>query len=155
MYLFKFCLPIALHSLSLLKCNFKIYKKCLYKFFYFAPAPSLLCMWIAHAPVNFVNGYILISIISIYNRGIKTQRINKYHLYPQQSYKNIEDQYDQITPLVIIGQLGLVELTNRKMGRKDVNKQINRQFVNEITIMFCYLIYILSSRLPINQLNKP
>ena len=38
---------------------------------------------------------------------------------------------------IMIGQLGLVYLTNRKTRRKDVNKRISRQFVNKMpTIVY-------------------
>ena len=38
---------------------------------------------------------------------------------------------------IIIGQLGLVQMTNRKTGRKDVNKRFSRPFVDKISIMIC------------------
>ena len=38
---------------------------------------------------------------------------------------------------MIIGQLELVKLTNRKTGKKNVNKQISRLFVNKISMIFC------------------
>ena len=58
-------------------------------------------------------------------------------------YKNIEDHYDQITPLILyertrIYDWGLVYvwLTKRKTGRKDVNKRISRPYVNKIYQQF-------------------
>ena len=54
-----------------------------------------------------------------------------------------------------IGQLGLVQLTNRKMGRKHVNKQISRQFVTKLSIIAAnQFVYLPSFRLPIDQPNK-
>ena len=38
---------------------------------------------------------------------------------------------------IMIDELGLVKLTNRKTKRKDVNKLISRTFVNKISIMGC------------------
>ena len=38
---------------------------------------------------------------------------------------------------IMVGQLGLVQLNNRKPERKDVNKQISKQFVNKISIIVC------------------
>ena len=38
---------------------------------------------------------------------------------------------------IIIGQLGLVLLTNRETGGKDVNKQISRPFINKIKLIVC------------------
>ena len=38
---------------------------------------------------------------------------------------------------IMIGQLGLVYLTNRKTRRKDVNEQNSRPFVNKISIEVC------------------
>ena len=49
------------------------------------------------------------------NRGIKTQRTIKTKL------SNCMNGLP-----IMIGQLGFVQLTNRKMGRKNVNKRINR-----------------------------
>ena len=37
-------------------------------------------------------------------------------------------------PTIMIGQLGLIQLTNWKIGSKNVHKQINRQFINKISI---------------------
>ena len=47
---------------------------------------------------------------------------------------------------IMIGKLWLVELTNSKTRKKNVNKQYSRPFVNKISIMVCYFI---------GQLNKP
>ena len=41
---------------------------------------------------------------------------------------------------IMIDELGLVKLTNRKTRRRDVNKLIKRSFVNEILLIGCLLI---------------
>ena len=38
---------------------------------------------------------------------------------------------------IMVGQLGLVQLNNRKQEIKDVNKQISRQFYNKILKRVC------------------
>ena len=59
-----------------------------------------------------MNGHIY--EVYFYNRGIKTQRTIKTKLLVQ-----IMDSL-----IIMIGQLGIIQLINRKIGRKDVNKQI-------------------------------
>ena len=51
----------------------------------------------------------------------------------------------------MIGQLGFVYLTNRKIGRQDINKRISRLFVNKILTIVCNTV---SSNFHIIQLNK-
>ena len=41
---------------------------------------------------------------------------------------------------IIIGQLGIVHLANRKTGRNHVNNQISRLFINKISIIVCKLV---------------
>ena len=79
-------------------------------------------------------------IFSLFNRGIKTL----FNFVWTDNYK----------------WLGIVLLTNRKTGRTDVNKHVNkrisRPFVKKISMMLCKLLcLILSSHLPIGKLNKP
>ena len=59
------------------------------------------------------------TIQSMYNRGIKTLRTKKTKL-PLQIYMH--------SLIITIGQLRLVQLTNKKTGQKNVNKQIIRPF---------------------------
>ena len=86
-------------------------------------------------------------IICLGNRVIKIQRINK---------TNLPLQFCMNSLAIIISQLGLVQLTNRKTRRKDINKLISRQLLIFINKMSANLfVYILYSYLPIGQLNKP
>ena len=66
--------------------------------------------------------------IKIDNRGIKIQMAIK---------NKIPVQFCMKDHTIMIGRLELVQLTNRKMGRKDVNKLISRPFVNKISIIVC------------------
>ena len=62
----------------------------------------------------------------------------------QQRYNNIDGHQDKITPQTLNErphnyhcQLGLALLTHGKKKRKHVNKQINRPFANEISMIVC------------------
>ena len=67
-------------------------------------------------------------ILTLSNRGIKTQRTIKTKLPLKFCMNGL---------VIVIGQLGLAQLTNRKRGRKDVNKRISRAFVNRISMIVC------------------
>ena len=62
------------------------------------------------------------------NKGIKTQRTIKIKLPLQYCMKCLT---------IMSGQSELFQLTNRKTGRKHVNKLISRPFVNKISRMVC------------------
>ena len=58
----------------------------------------------------------------------------KLAMFQEQSYKNIEDHEGQITPLILYERphtyywsiMAFLVKTNRKTGRKDLNKLISR-----------------------------
>ena len=62
------------------------------------------------------------------NRGIKNRGSTRPKITMQIYVNGLK---------IIIGQLGIVELTNRKTGRKNVNKLISTPFLSKISIMVC------------------
>ena len=70
--------------------------------------------------------------------GIKNDvQKKKKILWKKNTLKNTKVKVNLMNGLTImIGQLGLVWLTNNK-GKKHVNKQISRQFINKISIIVC------------------
>ena len=96
---------------------------------------------------------------SFYNRGIKILRTIKTKLPLQFCVNSL---------VTIIGQLGLVWLTNKKTKRKHVNKLISRRLLiyyflklRRLLIYFIFklpansFVYMLSFSVPIGPLNKP